>query len=666
MTSRSRQKLAEADFFLDKGWRTHEISRHPIYSSVLPDGSTLDAPQNEHLATTIRKLVYWSLRPKAGFDARQVPAVLSGMVILLHWMFLREIHWFQHLTINDLKAFFKDYVKGLDVTIQATPRVHAILRSAELPSGTLASAVFAAANIPYVYVSKVPFASRIVREHLAGCKWKKARAPRPLAKKSSAKHAERLLFFISRLWMHRHDFEDNLSFDPQSLELTNAIVEDGNPRRGTRSIPLTVSAGIITDAIRWVTELGPHLLASRRVLAEARKRSEYIANRERTRQAEILTEQVRQMGYDFRIVPSVAGPGEISIYKATYVHFRGASFVVGASLTGRRWVEVTSLLNTGLTGSDDHGFGITTKIGKRSMLDTTPCPLLAARAFESLTQMNIALGNSSNEFNIWRFPMCREDNHGKTRPFRQFAIQEFAELHGREKYFNGKTPQKWRFSPHQFRRQFACIYFWRWDDPSLLALSYHFRHIDMDMIRSYLNDPEMRKFFQEEGKLFTAEMLRKVVNGQYEAYGIFGKVLARSIERMRATMQVVPERFVETAIKRILEQKKFTLHPTGYGYCASTASASNLRRAKCQQGKSKVINLDRNAPDTRASSEATCSGCHFFMTNESRRKHWTVKLETVQGSLKAAAKNSQMRKSLESQEKVLKSFVMNAFNKAAA
>ena len=46
---------------------------------------------------------------------------------------------------------------------------------------------------------------------------------------------------------------------------------------------------------------------------------------------------------------------------------------------------------------------------------------------------------------------------------------------------------------HPFRRMFALLYFYRYDNPTLMALSFHLRHLDPSTTSVYITDPAMRK-----------------------------------------------------------------------------------------------------------------------------------------------------------------------------
>jgi hypothetical protein len=659
---------------IDDGWKTHELARANALQYLLPDGSRLSDPQNSHLLDTILRIAYAHARAAPSDTPDQMSyRMIQESMILVQWMFCRSIYWFQHLTPEDIVLFIKDYHKGLDHTICATSRIVNVIEGYEaattsgkkLPMPSM-SEIFDSANVPREYMSKVTFATSIARAYISRESWSTMVRPESKIVKLKASRAHAILGFFNELYAYRDGLPDYLADRPDEASLRRLVAEIASPKGQTRTMPHEPAMKSIADSIRWVTELGPMLIEAQNQIREAKQSSEFSSRRVLQKQISKIAIAVRAMGYKFDVVGRAGSPTEVSLYSLCYVHFRSACFTVCASLTGRRWKELMSLWRSGLSGTDEYGYSIATSIGKRAMDDKTPCPSLVARAVELLIGLNRAVGTSEDDFNVWKLPMLSENSvSGKYKPFRAEMLQQFAELLGHDRYEGENGIMVWKIAPHQYRRQFACIYFWRYDDPSLIALSVHFRHIDMQMIRTYINDPEMRKLFELEGKRFTIEVMRRVSAGETESYGVFGKVLARSIERMRTTMRVADARSAQKIAQRLTEQRGLVVHATPWGYCAAKASASNIRRAACQQpGTPQRTNFFTNAPDATASCEALCAGCHFHMTNESRRIHWQQKTQAVSRSQEQAAPNSQMHSALGKQKTILERFFRNSFGKA--
>ena len=58
------------------------------------------------------------------------------------------------------------------------------------------------------------------------------------------------------------------------------------------------------------------------------------------------------------------------------------------------------------------------------------------------------------------------------------------------------------------QKMFALIYRWRYDHPSLIALSAYFEHVSLKHIKAYTSSKEWKRDNQEAGEQFTLEKLR--------------------------------------------------------------------------------------------------------------------------------------------------------------
>lgn len=650
---------------ISNAWDTHPLNELPPFKWLLPDGTTLEASENSHLARTVRIILYTHCRRE--LDPNTVTGGVDSLCRvygqLVHWMKLRGIQYFKLLCLDDLKQYITDSAAGYDHLLQVTPRVSNYLLS--LPANSAKESfktVMLRVGLPPEHTRLVK-ATAVYKEY-----WRtgKIRNTEPERKDITLSHLSRISNALSLLHRYDNSLEDCLTFSPDANgDLHSQVRKIGRPNGSTRTIPHQLSVRLISSSIHWLVELAPHLLDVLQESSEEAGKSHAESIQISHKRVDRLNHLSEERGWNITFVSggkNSRGTTRLSI--AANNHLRTACLIVILVFSGRRSAEILKLSCDPLLGSAEAGFWIEGPIGKRSMNDATPCPPLVAVAIDTLIELAGTEAPDADERPLLTLP--RRDARRKSDkpiPYHRNMLSAFAELEGLAS-IDGSEP--WVYAYHQFRRLFALTYFWRYDDPSLVALAYHFRHMNMKMIRSYVRDSEFMKLMAMEGERFTATKLRHIADGE-KSYGVFGKFLARAIDRLRRTVEVSDAQSLSKRIDSFIKERGLILSPTPWGFCSAKSSSSNIRRASCQQdGKWKRLEYFSGRPDADASSEELCAKCHFHSTDDSRKSHWLNQISDLKASIAAAPTKSLIVEALESRLKTIESFAKNSFLSAPA
>jgi hypothetical protein len=183
--------------------------------------------------------------------------------------------------------------------------------------------------------------------------------------------------------------------------------------------------------------------------------------------------------------PETAG---ISLGKAVYHFLPTACLVVLYAFSARRQHEIESLVagscRTGVRGPE-----IDFYVGKTYQEEHPfPATKLMHKAVGILERLSAPV-RSVDDNRILQFPSFKTPNESNELSLTSY-IHEFCE-HIEIPNLEDDI-RSWEFSEHQFRRLFALMYFYRYEDSDLSTLSWHLRHTDWEMTVKYVTDPKMR------------------------------------------------------------------------------------------------------------------------------------------------------------------------------
>ena len=617
MTSRVSQAVhtepGRFDFFKNTGDKLPRDLTH-----VLPDGSRLTDPANQHLLKTICGIVDAS-QPRLG--GTSITSVVGALYILIQWMFLRSIYRFGHLQERHFRAFIIDSANGLDMCIKATTRMTGHLSTLKgMRSSQRAllrvEDVFAAARIPPTYAPRLPRVVAMVRDFIErGAKALNKAATTPRAKRLTVNTLEARVTATEVLWTYRDSLVDAATVAPFADDFHQEVKRLGSRKRQTEVVPHVLAMKLMVGAMDTVMTIGPALLDWHATQTVAPNKSDEDEQEESLQR---LRRLVRDR-WNTNVVLKGRGstPPYVVASSLAKVLVPVACQTAIYAHVGRRKIEVETLESNCISGSSE-GRHLSAYIAKRQAFESRPCPEIVARSVELMSRYHGYSAEEAGPLFVQRGKSVRmrlSDN-----------FDRFAELVGALHYVDSQGRKRtWHWKAHQFRRLYAIYYIWRYEDSSFLVLRHHFGHGNEDEAAFYarLSSDENFVDLAEQAGIFTLEKLREVANGGRPS-GFFAHVLAKRIERVRETLKLTSEKSLDNVLAHLIEAEGLLLQAGPWGFCGCKPTPSNMRRAMCRQGSraSRPKHPIFHTPIPEDSNEETCASCHFHCTVPSREPHW--------------------------------------------
>lgn len=623
---------------------------------LLADGSMLSDPENEHLMTTIDSIILAEY-PAAPMWLGQQGTGIAGLVgnfgVLVQWMKVRGIHYFGHLTDVDLYRFIYDSSCGLDAVLDSQKLLRAVLirhkRDGTKQPANLLEALLEA-GIPSKQVPWLPAARSIFDKFVETGEVPPQRDLAPKRITTGILWGRANTFM--RLWLYRDRVTDGLSFEPYLGDIAKQVKRWGKPVEGTRALPVDYTCKLVGMAFTWLYEYGPMLAEVQRVLIhQPTPQAGREAHLESTL-SDFNSASVTR-GWTIRLQKSSdePKPNHFTWFVASGTYLPIACFVLCGIFTARRMAELVSLEYENLKGDAKTGHWYTSYVGKRAMYNAFPCTWTVADSIRALAYLMELRGIDKDEpvFSAIR-------GTGRLGQRLRNGLARFGKL------VQSEDGDGWQLAPHQFRKVFALIYRWRYDHPSLIALSVYFGHVNPKHIRPYINSNEWKRDNLEAGKQFTLAKLRDIALSKVKSKGIFGKTLERATVRALSQVELADENEQLAVLSQLIERRQLDLRAMPWGYCGVRSVHSNLRRAACA---SKEDIRSKATIDPEMSNEDKCAGCLFFCTDKSRRLHWVSKSERLRIAVDSAPNNSMAKRVMQQRLHRLESFTRNNFDEAA-
>lgn len=413
---------------------------------------------------------------------------------------------------------------------------------------------------------------------------------------------------------------DRIQFNPfEEVSLLRKCKELGKSGGRTKTAPVRQTMELIDHCIRWVLNYAPLLLEIREQYEDALAEhpSDFVKFRR-------LGTLISSAGFE-------AGPGSpASLLPSTrYYRTRGIDFgtairlfipiaclVVICAFSGRRHIEALSIRAKGPDNADcisreGEGWWIETYIAKTLQdWDKTPCNEIVVAAVKILERWSAPARAISNDVRLFQYATLETNKVMYITNHRHFNL--FVN-------FLSLTPlpdgSQWVFTPHQFRRFFAILYFWRYQYGNLAALSHHLRHLNPAMTLRYLTEEDSGAIFRHVGKEFTTTVLTEAALGERNISGNFGerfKATARKLrQHFRRVVKVVSPRLVGRLVERYVERSGRRLRAMPWGYCFCGTLPHQLQSAKCLEHNPAPTSA---GPDSSNSSPTTCANCQHHVT----------------------------------------------------
>lgn len=391
----------------------------------------------------------------------------------------------------------------------------------------------------------------------------------------------------------------------------------------TSSIPAKVAFPFIQEAARWVEDLSEFILDFYDGHKDAEQINDWLSaqglNLSLTRTSKLEMPYVSIRTHKIN---------EIGLTRLLAT----ACFIVIASLTARRKEELGQLV----AGCYDGGW-LSVYIEKTSQrMDSQPVPPLVGKAIEILEKISGEARELYKTDSI--FVLLNKSTELIEYDPAQY-LNRFYEITTKE-----KVGIEWRFSPHQFRRFFALIYYHRFDDAALGILSFHLRHFNIEMTKRYVTDQEFGKEMRETGEEWKASFLRDVISGKRAVGGKAGNKIKKKIHdwasEFRNKVDVVDKEKVVSKMMKYMNRLGASFTQQVWGtICTSPLNTGFAKYSAC-----KTVG---EHPDYANADEIACGGCPFACHTDRFASSVGDKIEDEQRNLTSSPEGSVWREKAE-------------------
>lgn len=391
----------------------------------------------------------------------------------------------------------------------------------------------------------------------------------------------------------------------------------------TPSIPAKVAFPYIQEAVRWVENFSEFIVD----IYDRKKNADQINDWLYSQSLSLSLTRLSQheMPHVSTKTRKVNEMGLIRLLST-------ACFIVIASLSARRKEELRQLV----AGCHDGGW-LSVYIEKTSQrMDSQPVPPLVGKAIETLEKIS----SHARELYKTESIFVLLDKSNKLVEYDPtIYLNKFYEITIKE-----KVGIEWSLSPHQFRRFFALIYYYRFDDAALGILSYHLRHFNIEMTKRYVTDQEFGKEMRETGEEWKASFLRDVISGKRAVGGKAGNKIKKKIHdwtsEFRNKVDVVDKEKVVSKMMKYMNRMGASFTQQVWGtICTSPLNTGFAKYSACK--------TTGEHPDYANADEVACGGCPFACHTDRFASSLEDKVEDEKLNLKSSPEESIWREKIE-------------------
>lgn len=297
-----------------------------------------------------------------------------------------------------------------------------------------------------------------------------------------------------------------------------------------------------------------------------------------------------------------------------------ACWILIAAFTARRSEEISDLCEGCLRGSEQTGWWLHVYIEKTlQRKEWIPIPTLVAKAILALTAISERARKSTGTTQLfqWLSPSGKVIKLSVGRFLDDFAAAVEVPPH--------RPPQGqpiiWHWHPHQFRRFFAVLYFYRFEGATIEALSHYLRHFSLEMTKRYVTkDPEVAAIWTDVEWGYTGHVARSIVAGERSVSGAAGERLKKTAQRLldlfRQKLQVTSPERAGSSLALIMQRKGMVLTPKPWVTCSCPRTRDAAAVAACR--RQTVASSNAVGPDFAHAGAAVCSSCTHAVTEGAR------------------------------------------------
>ncbi len=474
-------------------------------------------------------------------------------------------------------------------------------------------------------------------------------------------------------WERLHDLRDRLKHDPIGYraftphETREAVASAiGSETGRTRDIPYAVLGFLLDRALRWL-DYADHIRGLYEAARAVRQRPGFALMDPRGRRAAVRSALMQRAGN----APS--GPGAPSPMLPEYSTFwgdergvreegldlrtiltrllPGACFILIGVFSARRKSELESLRHDCIV-RDGNPWLLAWIAKTMREVDRIPVPESVARAVSILGWLSEDARKATGE--PWLF-MFQELTRGKAVVGIKVAeaMNDFARFVGMDEFHKG---ERLLLAPHQLRRSFATVHFYRFRMPHLSALTFFLRQYDSDMTSRYLSDTVSGKYleiiekreaaedvlkaakaarsaaatnatsYQKVAEDFLVDVLTLAEHGEEPLLGKAGEALklefdhyveaAKKRVSVSGTGEDEGERSLDQVIRKFVRGIKLQMvpNPGGTSYCICGSDPNRIGIANCLSRKKEregaVAVAGAHGPDFAYAEPGECCDCY--------------------------------------------------------
>lgn len=563
---------------------THQKERVATIDFDYPLANGRSLLESERLLATVKEYAWWIRDPRfsAIDDAETHKVLVRNLMHLTHRLSLENIQSFSQLVPYDIERLVELCRFGLDSVLDASARIGrhlaALVEGPGLPVRTregrstrlvAAEQIIQGADLP-TSCSRLPRVSW----RIASCAQAHGLHVRPVAEEEpllvnqTVQALQRWLDPIEQLYaMRRHAKAETLTFKPFPQGAAKVAGVKGVVAERTLTPPPRLVLHLLEGAARRLVEQPlqvPRTLASVRTMATA-------------------------------------------------------CWIIIATFTARRLEEINELEDGCLHGDASNGRWLEIYIEKTlQRKEMIPVPLIVEKAVRVLETISADARRNTGDKLLFQWL----DNDGRAR-FIDVArhLDAFAEAVGvplhNEK---GRASEAWHWHPHQFRRFFAILYFYRFDGSSIEALSHHLRHFNLEMTKRYITrDKEVAALWTDVEWGYMGHVARAIVAGERSVSGSAGGRLSKAASRLKdkyqSLLRVALPDAAGTALKLVMMRNGMVLTPKPWVTCSCPRTTDAAAKAACRTGQPASV-----GPDFAKAGPTVCSGCPHAIIEANRER----------------------------------------------
>ena len=298
-----------------------------------------------------------------------------------------------------------------------------------------------------------------------------------------------------------------------------------------------------------------------------------------------------------------------------------ACWIIIAAFTARRVEEVNDLRNDCVQGDNEAGWWLQVYIEKTlQRKESIPVPRMVVHAVEMLRIISESARRETQSDALfqWLSPDGEWTRLDVAPRLDDFAALVHVPLHKPR----SREPEVWHWHPHQFRRFFAILYFYRYEFGNIEALSHHLRHFSLEMTRRYVTeDPDVAALWTDTEWGYMGHVARAIVSGERSIAGAAGEHLKKAARRLidvfRRNLQVATTDRVGATLSVFMQRQGLVLTPKPWVTCTCPRTRDAASKAACR--RIGPPDADAIGPNFAQAGPTVCAICPHAMTEGQRQ-----------------------------------------------